>query len=141
LFDATMWNTDRTLTNPKALWFHRTLVAIDHGRAMYSIEQTDETGLGPDFSTQRGQADWRKHIVFRALARRFRKGRIDAGLFDDFRSQVQGLTDGVLSGLSSRWPAGLDIGGMKGEIIRFLKTRRETYGQIEERVRYALQNG
>ncbi|MEO7034256.1 MAG: HipA family kinase [Polyangiaceae bacterium] len=141
LFDALLWHSDRTRLNPNALWLHRDLVAIDHGRAMHNLEGTDDAGLGPDFSQHQGQEAWPRHIAFSPLAKRLKKGQLPPELFTDFGARVQDLTDGVLAEISARWPAKLDTAGLRWEIIRFLKARRNIYSQVEAEALHALKNG
>ncbi len=139
LFDALFWHSDRSVENPNALWHRRNIVAIDHGRAMFGIEQIDESGVGPDFTKTLTQHAWEDHVVFSTLANRWRAGKLGE-LFPRFAALVSTLDDATVAGFARRWPPGLDKGGMRGEIIRFVRARRLAYEALEDQVRYALQN-
>jgi hypothetical protein len=137
LFDAFVWHADRTTENPNALWHENKIVAIDHGRAMYNIEATDESGLGPDFSLHRTSELWPRHIAFDFLRKRWGKPGIARGV-EAFSRAVQDLVP-VISAISRSWPADLDKGGMRDEIIRFLTARRLVYADLEKKVRDVFQ--
>jgi hypothetical protein len=143
LFDVLVWHGDRSTTTPNALWFHRQIVAIDHGRAMYNLESTDDAGLGPDLSLTLSQDRWDEHIAFRRLCRAWKKGddspALEAAL-DSFAQRVAALDDVAIKQMSARWPPGLDKGGMRGDIERFLRARRMHYPALEIQVRNALAN-
>lgn len=143
LFDAFVWHGDRSTRTPNALWFHRQIVAIDHGRAMFNLESTDDVGLGPDFSATLSQERWDEHIVFRRLCRAWQKtddaSALEAAM-EAFGERVGALDDLTVQKMSARWPPGLDKGGLRGEIERFLRARRMHYPALETQVRNALAN-
>ncbi len=143
LFDAFVWHGDRSTTFPNALWLHRQIIAIDHGRAMYGVEATDESGLGPNFSGQHAQDRWGDHVAFRRIRRAWRKADdapVIEPVFRSFGAAVGALDERRVAEMSARWPLALDKGGMRGDIARFLRARRMHYAALETQVRNALSN-
>jgi hypothetical protein len=139
VLDAFLWHHDRTTQNPNALWHDGKLVAIDHGRAMFRIEETDETGLGLDFSQTRTD-DWSRHIVFESLRRRWQRVPASETL-DAFGRRAQALDESAMRALARRWPPELDKGGMREEIFRFVLCRRAAYDDIATKIRATFVSG
>jgi hypothetical protein len=129
--DLLIWNVDRTVRKPNALWFENRLVAIDHGNAFAGLLAVDQHGLGPDDEEMTGGHTWGDHICSKMLGKLREKKMYGTAAWRSFLRRLRRLTDVALRDMARRWPWELDRGpmgerpGLSARIVQFLETRRD----------------
>jgi hypothetical protein len=137
--DVLVRHYDRTPGNSNLLALNDRLVAIDHGLAFFRLGAVDETGLAVQADDQSDEPGLARHVAARLAGK-----QQDSAVWSQVAARVHALDDATLRAMLERAPAAFDRSpdgqalGMKDEIARFLRARRDAFDTILETVRACL---